>query len=120
MHMLPQCAIDPLGRNLRYLAAERVRCSAVGVGFHLPSLVLFLTLLVQTLPPGVGAYALRPHEEADLHRRISGSVFDPSFDTSSFATMDAAMLADDIRSMFEDDIFAAVPWKSLASATAAV
>ena len=90
VHGMPLSVIDAIAPALPAPARHQVQCSAVGNGYHLPSLMLAVVILLQLGPSlawgtaeawtpamALPRFQLSDPEEAGLRQRFSGSIFDP-------------------------------------------
>ena len=78
IQMLPTSSITALGTSKDAVAKRRIQNSAVGNGFHLPSLAVFLILLSNLAPPASSVKTLLAQDEMALRCRIQGTAFDHS------------------------------------------
>ena len=74
---MPPSILDGLGERLQPEKAEAVRNSAIGNGFHIPSVMMAFVLLFQLAPAAATVgYSMTDIDEDMLRQRVSGTPFD--------------------------------------------
>ena len=77
MHGLPSGCVAGAAEEMPWAEQERVRCSLIGDGFHLPSIMLFLFMLLQLVQPSVSLRCMYEPEERALRSRVQYTVWRP-------------------------------------------
>ena len=95
---LQESILRPVDQD--WQTGERKRNSYIGNGFHAPSVMIFLAMLLQVIDCVDVPPLLYPEGEAQLRARIRGTPWEPGFCIPG--TLDAHALLDEIRSQFED------------------
>ena len=93
---------------------EDVRCHAIGNGFHIPSILLILAIMVQPVQ-GVGV-SQAPVAGAWRQQHAARTVFDPDHPPGADHQTDARRLLEDVQAMFPEHFFPQNRMKKVAKA----
>ena len=110
LHGMPPSTVLALAPMKDQMGRRRIQNSAVGNGFHVPSLALVILLISQAAKASYVSPSLADPDEFGLRLRIEGSVFDQSIALGHPALMSAQEVVDDIQDMLGGDILSADAW----------
>ena len=112
IQMLPTSVVTTLATSKEPIAKRRIQNSAVGNGFHIPSLAVFLAMLSHLAPP-VASTTLFDAEEQALRRRIRGTAFDEQIYERFPGLLSAVDIIGEMRDMLPEHVVPGAPWDVL-------
>ena len=110
LHGMPPSTVLALAPMKDQMGRRRIQNSAVGNGFHVPSLALVILLISQAAKAAYVDPPFADPDEVGLKLRVEGTVFDQSIALRHPALMSALEVIDDIQDMLGGDIISAEAW----------
>ena len=117
IHGFPPAAVKPMNAAIKEKDRERIANCAIGNGFHCPSMMVIMILLLQAArtaaisPQGVGPAG----DEVALRKRIEGTVFDENYlagTTGLLSPDDCVTQMEMLLNRAGDEGFAKLPWRT--------
>ena len=117
IHGFPPAAVKPMNAAIKEKDRERIANCAIGNGFHCPSMMVIMILLLQAArtaaisPQGVGPAG----DEVALRKRIEGTVFDENYlagTTGLLSPDDCVTQMELLLNRAGDEGFAKLPWRT--------
>jgi hypothetical protein len=115
IHMVPKAVVEATRSDASYCFARAAGNSAMGNGFHIPSLMMALIILAQLTRAEVLRPPMYAADELGLRARVAGSAWQPGLAASYPGIYWAADIIAEAQRMLPEEVCSSIPWASALS-----